>query len=108
MFQRASLQLLCLARSRLYFTLGGPSQYHCVKVFIMIMIIEITVIETMITITIIRLRIAETRAEHAGNFTCSPPHTVADSIRLSVSTGDVMMKDDVSAMLMGSESYAGS
>ena len=39
---------------------------------------------TMIT----RLRIAETRLEHAGNFTCSPPHTTADSIRLSVSTGD--------------------
>ena len=74
----------------------------------MIMIIEITVIETMITINIIRLRIAKTRAEHAGNFTCSPPHTVADSIRLSVSTGDLMMKDDGSGVMMGIESYAGS
>ena len=94
-------QLLHLARSRLHLTLGGPSQHHCVKVnFTMILITIIT--------TMIRLRIAETRADHAGNFTCSPPHTVADSIRLSVSTGDVMMKDDVSAVLMGSESYAGS
>ena len=42
----------------------------------------------------VRLRIAETRAEHAGNFTCSPPHTVADSIRLSVSTGPDDDDDD--------------
>ena len=96
-------QLLHPARSRLYLTLGGPSQYHCVKVFIIMTMIIISII-----VIVIRLRIAETRADHAGNFTCSPPHTVADSIRLSVSTGDLMMKDDVSAVMMGSESYAGS
>ena len=45
------------------------------------------IIMIIIMMIIIRLRIAETRADHAGNFTCSPPHTVADSIRLSVSTG---------------------
>ena len=48
----------------------------------------------IIMMTIIRLRIAETRADHAGNFTCSPPHTVADSIRLSVSTGHHDDDDD--------------
>ena len=37
--------------------------------------------------TVSTLTISSTKPEHAGNYTCAPPHSASDSIRLFVSTG---------------------
>ena len=36
-----------------------------------------------------RLRINHTAAKHAGNYTCAPQNLVTDTIRLSISTGQM-------------------
>ena len=39
--------------------------------------------------TVSKLTISQTRQEHAGNYTCAPSNTVSDSIRLSLSKGEI-------------------
>merc|ERR1712243_83565 len=53
--------------------------------------------------TVSRLRIDRTRPDHAGNYTCAPPHTVSDSIRLYVSTdsGNPMQQVEDDRFLTG-------
>ena len=38
------------------------------------------------------LRISSIRQEHSGKFTCAPPHSTTDSVRLFVSTGVIKLK----------------
>ena len=38
--------------------------------------------------TVVRLTIANTRLEDAGNYTCAPENMVHDNIRLSISQGE--------------------
>ena len=39
--------------------------------------------------TVSTLVISSTKPEHAGNYTCAPPHSTSDSVRLYVSTGNI-------------------
>ena len=44
--------------------------------------------------TVVRLTIANTRLEDAGNYTCAPENMVHDNIRLSISQGEMLMESD--------------
>ena len=40
--------------------------------------------------TVSTLLIFSTKPEHAGNYTCAPPHSSSDSVRLYVSSGNIL------------------
>ena len=48
--------------------------------------------------TVVRLTIANTRLEDAGNYTCAPENMVHDNIRLSISQGEMLMESDIQSL----------
>ena len=45
------------------------------------------------------LTIHQTRPDHAGNYTCAPPHATSDTVRLYVAQGDQLGERRVSAAI---------
>ena len=43
--------------------------------------------------TVSTLIIHQTRQQHAGNYTCAPPHATSDTVRLYVAQGEIFLQN---------------